>query len=152
MSRLGFIALLAVTVSALGASAAAHAGKISAPVHITIEARSTPQPGRLADVAVTVVSLADIPAVSIEVDLPDDLAVFSGDTHWQGPMHRSESRTLGFTLRVPEGGALIQARALARWGETTFGSTAELRFGTDPGTARHRMPRAHNGIREFPVD
>lgn len=153
MSRLGFIAISVLSLVADGTWAASHAGKISAPVQITIAAEDALTPGRLADFTVTAIALADTPAVSISVDLPDDLAVFSGDTEWQGPMQRSETRILTFTLRIPEhGAAAIHARALAHWGETVFGTQAALDLGANAKPSSPVLPPAHDGIRDFPLD
>lgn len=153
MSRIGFIALCVIAFTACGPAAKAVAGKTSPPVQLTIETTNAPEPGRLTDVSVKAVALADTPQVELIVDLPDDLALFSGDTHWQGAMRRGEARTLRFRLRVPESGAgVVHARALARWGETVFGTQAALHIGMGAKPIGPALPPAREGVRDFPVD
>lgn len=153
MSRLG-LTTLSLLIGLTGvASAAAHGGKLAAPVQISIGVEGEAAPGRLTDVTVTAVALADTPAVSIAVDLPDELAVFSGDTEWQGPMRRGEARALTFALRVPEHGtAAIRAHARAYWGDTMFGTQAALQLGAEVKTSSSALPPARDGIRDFPLD
>lgn len=154
MSRLGFTTLSLIFFLTGSASAATHVGKISAPVQISIAAEEGTTPGGLAEFTVTAVALADTPVVSIAVDLPDELAVFSGDTEWQGPMRRSETRVLTFTLRVPEqhGMAEIRARARAWWGDNVFGTQAVLLLGADAKPVASAFPPARDGIRDVPLD
>jgi len=153
MIRLGSIALVVLALTACGTPAAPHAGKIAAPVQIAIFATSAPKPGRLADISVTTRALSDNPLVIIRVDLPEDVALFSGDTHWQGPMQRTEVRVMNFTVRVPEtDSAVIRAQALAHWEDNVFGAHAQLMLGRRAKPAMPALPPAQGGIRDFPLD
>ncbi|MGE0082041.1 MAG: hypothetical protein AB7U81_12160 [Thiohalomonadaceae bacterium] len=153
MSRLGLITFSLLALLTGIASAAPHVGKISMPVQIGMEAEDEPVPGRLAAFTVTAVALADTPVVSIAVDLPDELAVFSGDTEWQGPMRRNERRVLTFTLRVPEQGAAeIRAHAQAWSDGFVFSTRAALQLGAAAAPVPSPLPPARDGIRDFSLD
>lgn len=144
--------LLLVLVTGL-ASAVPPAGKIAVPVHLSIEAPDHAEPGLLTAFTITAVALADVPLVSIAVDLPDTLTVFSDDVVWQGPMGQGERRVLTFILRMPEHGtAEIRAHAQAWWGEFMFGTEAVLPLSAGTKPAAFMLPPAHDGIRDFSLD
>ncbi len=153
MTRLGSIALVVLALTSCGTPAAPYAGKIASPVQIAIFATSPLTPGRLADISVTTRALSDNPLVIIHVELPEDIALFSGDTHWQGPMQRTEMRVMNFTVRVPETGrAIIRAQAHAHWEDNVFGARAQLILGSRAKPATPALPPARGGIRDFPLD
>ncbi len=80
------------------------AAKPTVPAGIRFEA---PESAAIGDaVALTVVAVAQrpVPDAVIEVTLPEELTLLSGDLSWNGPLEMSETVRLPLTVRVERGG------------------------------------------------
>lgn len=94
-------------------------GKPSAPISVRIEPDDPVRtPGEIVDFRITTASSVAIPELELTVDVPDSLAVYSGDRYWLGPLPAGGRHELVLAIRIPEqGGQRITAAAVARFGD-----------------------------------
>lgn len=100
-----------------GEATAVTMGKAAAPISIQIEPDTEKLvPGDIIDFRITATSPVAVPQLELSVDVPDTLAVFSGDRDWRGPLAAGERQELVLAIRIPEqGGQRITATAVARF-------------------------------------
>jgi len=112
-------ALLTVFSAGCGSGKSAETGvmksKPSAPLSVKIEPDSDElEPGQVVDFRITVSSPVPIPRLELSVDVPDTLAVFSGDRQWAGPLPAGQRQELVLAIRIPDSrGNHITANAVA---------------------------------------
>jgi hypothetical protein len=128
------------------------------PVTIAIEFPRDIQRGDIGEVTVVATALIDSDDFSLDVQLPREVALYSGDLHQRGAVRANTLFRLGLMVRVPaEGNPVITATARLRAGEAGAFEATTCRAITEPGpatTAAKRgvlMERRGERVREFPI-
>lgn len=123
-------------------------GKPSAPISVRVEPDDEQfNPGEIVDFRITVTSSVAIPDLHLSVDVPDALAVFSGDRQWRGPLAAGQRQELVLAIRIPEqGGQHITATAVARFeGGQAMAARDVYVLGTEP--ERQTAPQGRETMR-----
>lgn len=131
-------------------------GKPSAPLTVRIEPdEEKPQPGQIVDFRISASSPVPVPELELSVDVPDELAVYSGDQYWLGPLPAGGRHELVLAIRIPEEpGQRITATAVARFedGQAMSAMDVYLLGREQPGSAApESRDTIHDGqtIREY---
>lgn len=128
------------------------------PVTIAMEIPRDIERGEIGEVTVVATALIDSDDFSLDVQLPREVALYSGDLHQRGAVRANTRFRLGLMVRMPaEGNPVITATARLRAGEAgAFEATARCAI-TEPGPAAPSaqtgvlMERSGERVREFPI-
>jgi hypothetical protein len=130
--------------------------KPGSPLSLTIATTGAVEPGEIGHFTVAATVLAD-GMLTLDVDLPEGLALYSGDLHQEGPARKDTEYRLTFSIRVPESGSrAITATARIQRPEGGFIAKETYVLGggeskpvvTDPGLTKERNGEV---VREYRV-
>lgn len=84
--------------------------KPAAPIAITLEPVGAVT-GPVVEFRANATSGIDSAELAIDVQVPSEALVVSGDLHWRGPLSAGAGKQLLFTLRFPDTGGTVHALA-----------------------------------------
>ena len=148
---------LFLTTACHGATPFRPTEKPGIPVTMSIEPVGAVERGAITGFTVIATALTECPDFSLDVDLPDGLALFSGDLHQRGPVRANTQFRLTFALRVPHtGNHVIKATARMQFGPlNAFEASATHLIGSPakptPSDAGVSTERNGESIREYPL-
>ncbi len=77
---------------------------VQSPMSLTISFNSLPQKGQEVQFVASASSKIAAPNTSIIIELPSNISIIEGDTHWQGDLVANEHKDMKLILRFPEDG------------------------------------------------
>jgi hypothetical protein len=97
---------------------------------MTVKASISPAPivGQAVTLRVEITTTRDAPNTTLQMTLPQDIELMSGDANWQGDIKAGESITIDLVIRVNQAGDyVIDAYAFARTGpDSGFGNGKQV--------------------------
>ncbi len=90
----------------------AEATKPMAPLEMSLELGGTPQVGEEVPVTLKIRSFIEVPLMKVQLTLPKEIEIVSGQDTWEGELTAGSSKEFMFILKIKESGRHV-VRAMA---------------------------------------
>ncbi len=127
--------------------------KPSVPMNVNLsidENLQLNQEARLVFTVTPIVNINGAPSTTIQISLPDEFKLISGETFWKGDINKDETVKLDCIIKpIKEGFYIIKATAISNQGKYKFGKsdTLYINISKDNVTISHSDPK-HKRVRE----